>query len=315
MVNMKARKFFMGIDGGGTKTIGAVVDHEGIERARRTTSATNPNVVGLETTGDRLVELARKVCEDAGCSPAEIRGAVIGLAGGGTEEVNQFLLRRLRLEFGSSFPAQIETDARVALEGALDGGPGIVVIAGTGSVIIAKPPQGDVFIVGGWGRLFGDEGSGFYLGTQAVRAFSRLVDGLIESPVMSRLIAERLGWTTRDQLITAVYGEKIELSTLAPLVFELASMHEPIAIDILRRGVSALVELIQCARTRVNMSPVRAATIGGLIDTSTVYRELLVAALHEADPSIEVSMPVRSAVEGALMLALKGDSGEEKEQP
>jgi N-acetylglucosamine kinase-like BadF-type ATPase len=132
---------------------------------------------------------------------------------------------------------------------------------------------------------------------------------------MSRLIAERLGWTTRDQLITAVYGEKIELSTLAPLVFELASMHEPIAIDILRRGVSALVELIQCARTRVNMSPVRAATIGGLIDTSTVYRELLVAALHEADPSIEVSMPVRSAVEGALMLALKGDSGEEKEQP
>ncbi len=303
---MTTTKISLGIDGGGTKTTCLAVDSAGVELARRVSSATNPNVVTLAVSAKTLENLILETCREIGCSTGDVQSAVLGLAGAGSRENREFLIDHLRQHFGESFPVRIETDARIALEGALGGGPGIIVIAGTGSAIMAKTPKGEVFLVGGWGRALGDEGSGFSLGVEAAKAFTRLVDGLAESPRMNRLFAERLGWTTRDHLIAAVYKEKIEFSTLAPLVLELAAKGDASALEILYRGAQALTEQILAARTRVGMTPVRVATLGGLIDKPTVYRDVLIATLHDADPTIDVCMPERSAVEGATMMAMSG---------
>ncbi len=303
---MATKELFLGIDGGGTKTTCLVVDRAGAELARRATSATNPNVVTLEVAAKRVTELVRETCQEVKCTTDDVVGAVLGLAGAGSEGNRRFLIRHLQNQFGDRFPVQIETDAHIAVEGAFGGGPGIAVIAGTGSAIIAKTPKGEVFNVGGWGRALGDEGSGYFFGVEAAKAFTKLVDGLAESSMMNRLFSERLGWTTREHLLTAVYNEKLELSTLAPLVLELAAMGDALAQEILYRGAQALAEQVLAARARAAMSSVRVATLGGLIDKPTVYRDILVATLHDADPAIEVCMPDKSAVEGAAIMAIRG---------
>ena len=303
---MATKDIYLGIDGGGTKTTCLVVDRTGGELARQGTSATNPNIVTLEIAATRVSDLIQGACQAVGCITGDVRGAVLGLAGAGSERNRRFFLRHLREVFGEQFPVQIETDAHIAVEGAFGGGPGIAVIAGTGSAIIAKSPKGEIFNVGGWGRALGDEGSGYFLGVEAAKAFTRLVDGLAESTIMNRMFSERLGWTTREHLLTAVYNEKLELSTLAPLVLELASKGDALAQEILFRGAQALTEQILAARMRASMSQVRVATLGGLIDKPTVYREILIAALHDADPGIDVCMAERTAVEGAAIMALRG---------
>lgn len=301
---MQSQKYFLGVDGGGTKTIALLVDRKGAEIARHSTSASNPNVVGLEGAGTTLIDLVKGVCGAAGCASHDIGGAVFGLAGAGSEENKAYFQKRLKDAFGATFPARIETDARTALEGALSGAPGIIVIAGTGSAVMAKHPSGSDFLVGGWGRALGDEGSGFFLGVEAAKAFTRIVDGLLESAPMSQTFSERLGWSSRAHLITAVYKEKLELSTLAPLVMELASQGIPAAREILERGARALTEQVLVARKRLPMTAVRVATLGGLIDKPTIYREFLASSLREADPGITVSFADKTAVEGAAAMAI-----------
>jgi N-acetylglucosamine kinase-like BadF-type ATPase len=294
---------FLGVDGGGTKTIGLLTDRAGGQIARHVTGATNPNVVGIETSGARLVEVTNACCAAARCDPKAIRGAVFGLAGAGREENRHGLLQALHSVYTTAFPAKIETDARIALEGAFSGAPGIVVIAGTGSVIVAKEPAGEVFLVGGWGRSLGDDGSGYFLGIELERAFARLVDGLTDSPVLRRGLSERLGWTTRVHLVASVYRDKLEPSTLAPLVLDLAAQGEPESLDILRRGAAALTAQILSARSRFTSPVVRVATIGGLIDKPTVYRGILAETLERSGAGIDMCMPDRTAVEGAVMMA------------
>ncbi len=302
---MNSPKYVLGVDGGGTKTVGVLADRRGTEVARRVSGASNPNVVGLDVSGAVLVEIVTGCCADAGCTTTDIGGAVFGLAGAGSAANRQHLLDALHRNFTAAFPAHIDTDARIALEGAFTGAPGIAVIAGTGSVIVGKSPREEYFLIGGWGRTLGDDGSGYFVGIEAARAFARILDGLLESPLMTKAFSEKLGWTSRAHLIAAVYTERLEPSTLAPLVLDLAVQNDQAARDILRRGALALSEQILFARTRFTTPTVRVATIGGLIDKPTIYREILTEVLDRAGAGIEVCMPDRPAAEGAVLMARK----------
>jgi N-acetylglucosamine kinase-like BadF-type ATPase len=157
--------------------------------------------------------------------------------------------------------------------------------------------------VGGWGRTIGDEGSGYFLGVEVVKVFTRILDGYLVSDQLSRAFSERLGWMSRAHLIASVYKERLELSTLAPFVMDLASQGIPAAQEILARGARALTDQVLVARARLPFPSVRVATLGGLIDTPTIYREFLLASLRGADPGLTVCFPDRTPVEGAIAMA------------
>ena len=188
-----------GADGGGTKTLGVLADVSGTELARMQVGPGNPNVAGVDAAARNLLELIGGCCEIARRSPQEIGAAVFGLAGVGSHEVRGSLddaLHLLAVPRGwSSLPMFLETDARIALEGAFGGGAGIVLIAGTGSNVIGKLPAGDVVSVGGWGRTLGDEGSGYAIGLDAARAVAREIDGRGNAPRLRALLADRFGWS------------------------------------------------------------------------------------------------------------------------
>ncbi len=306
---MTSEFWVIGVDGGGTKTTAVLADASGTEHARRVAGASNPNVVGIETAAQHLVEAISGCCTDAAVAPETLAAAVLGLAGGSNERNRNGIRTHLHARFGDRFPVTIDTDARIALEGALGGRPGFVIIAGTGSAVTVKASSGEATLIGGWGRALGDEGSGFFIGLEAVKAFARNVDHMLEPSMLPRMLTERLGWTSRASLLDAVYRENLEPSTLAPLVLDCAAQQDAVALDILRRGARALADQLVVGLPLVGAGPVPIATCGGLIERPTVYREVLAAELCSRDPRIVVQMPERPAVDGAVLMALTLASG------
>jgi N-acetylglucosamine kinase len=294
----------LGIDGGGTKTLALLADSRGNEIARYIAGASNPNVVGIETAADRLIEATDACCASAGVPASRIGAVVLGLAGAGSDENKRGLRTRLVERYGEDFPVTIDTDARIALEGALGGRPGIVIIAGTGSVIVSKDTSGSVFVVGGWGRMLGDEGSGYFLGVEAAKAFARDYDHIEDASALRNAIRAKVGWETRDHLIGAIYREKFELSTLAPIVLELAGSGDAVCNSILRRAAAPLAAQVAVASPRVGTPQILVATCGGLIDHPTSYRTVLAETVERTVPSASVILPMRSAVDGAVLMAL-----------
>ena len=301
---MTSQRRVIGVDGGGTKSLAVLADGAGGELARRTAGASNANVVGIDQAAQHLEEAIAGCCADAGCAAGELSAVVLGLAGAGSAGNREGIAGRLRARFGKGFPVTVVTDARIAAEGALAGGPGIVVIAGTGSVVMARSASGAVRQVGGWGRAMGDEGSGYYLGLEALRALARHLDGMLPPSALPGALAGRHGWSTREHLLAAVYHEKVEPSTLAPLVMELASENDPVCLEILHRAAAALADQAAAVSAQVEAEEIVVATCGGLIERPTVYREVLAAELCARDRRFAVRMPARPAVDGAVLMAL-----------
>jgi N-acetylglucosamine kinase-like BadF-type ATPase len=304
------KRLVLGADGGGTKTLGILAAEDGAELSRLQVGPGNPNVAGVERAAGNLLDLVAGCCERAGCSPADLRSIVFGLAGVGSQTVRLKLSDGLRAESAlrglPELPITLETDARIALEGAFGGEPGVVMIAGTGSILISKLPDGTVRSVGGWGRVLGDEGSGYFIGLEATKAVSRDIDGREDAAVLRKIFAETHGWVSRDRLIAAVYQEKFDLASLAPLVLRAAGEKDPAALVILRRAASHLADQLNAmVRAMGSKSTVGVVFIGGLIDHDTVYARLLRETLLALVPSAEVRPALHPPVGGAVLMALQ----------
>lgn len=297
-----------GADGGGTKTLGVLADASGTELARMQVGPGNPNVAGVDAAARNLLELIDGCCTIAKRSPLDIGSAVFGLAGVGSRMVREKLqeaLQTLAAPRGwTAIPMTIETDARIALEGAFGGGAGIVLIAGTGSNIIGKLPDGSVASVGGWGRVLGDEGSGYAIGLEAARAFARHIDGRGDPSRMYDLIGDRFSWTSRDRVIAAVYQEKFDLASVAPLVLDAASEGDAAARTILEGAAHALADTLAALVRRMHgTSPVGVVFIGGLVDHETVYARMLQKTITHSVPGAEVVPALYAPVRGAVIMA------------
>jgi N-acetylglucosamine kinase-like BadF-type ATPase len=306
---VKTSTLVLGADGGGTKTLGILADGRGNQLARVQVGPSNQNVIGTSAAAKNLCGLIVQSCREAGQEPAGIGAAVFGLAGAGSDVEREALMRSVNDELAAlGFPpvrGHVETDARIALEGAFDGAPGAVVIAGTGSVVIAKNTTGDLLRVGGWGRVLGDEGSGYDLGLQALKALTRDFDGMGGAGSLRARLAAGFGWTTRESVITAVYRGGLEIPSLAPLVLDAASAGDTVAVGILRAAALRLAEQVAAAVEMPGAAPRTGVVfIGGLIDHDTVYSRLLREAIVGRCLRADIRSPLHPPVHGALLMAL-----------
>jgi glucosamine kinase len=305
---MTKPRFVIGVDGGGTKTIGELADLTGAAVATQTVGPTNPNIVGTAESARTLCSLIRHICTQHQCHPGDVRGIVLGLAGGGGEKIQRELEAKVRdglHEVGAPDPAiRVVTDIRIALEGAFDGGPGIAVVAGTGSSIMYKTAQGAVALVGGWGRILGDEGSGYFIGLEAIRAVTRDYDGLADARLLREAMAARFGLDERFRIIEAIYRQHFPIPSLAPLVFDLAAKKDGVSYEILKRSSALLADRIASALMHMDDGSVGIVLFGGLLEHDTPYKALFIEELTRRFPQVRVQPPVHSAVHGAVMLAL-----------
>ncbi len=308
------RELVFGADGGGTKTLGVIADRRRNILARRQVGPSNPNVMGFEATAENLHSLITLCCADAQCSPRDLASLVLGLAGAGSESEQEKVVsavnQRFRASGAGDLPVTVVHDARIALEGAFGGGPGIAVIAGTGSVVIGKTEGSSIVRAGGWGRALGDEGSGYFIGRESVRAVTREIDGMGSAGALRIALAEKHGLDTRAHIVAAVYRENFDLPSLAPTILDLAGKGEPVALSVLQSAASQLADQVAVvARMMGPAGAIGVAFNGGLIDHASVYAEMLKEAIVRRVSGAHVEPPRYPPVMGAVIMAIRNAEG------
>ena len=308
---------FLGIDGGGSKTSCLIGDETSI-LGTGTAAGSNLVRVGEAQARESLEIAIRQACTVANLKPSQISRVCIGLAGAARSEISELVERIIsEIVFGEASvdkikPAEINVvgDMVIALEAAFGGGPGVIVIAGTGSIAYGRNRDGQIARAGGWGFAISDEGSGHWIGRAAVGAAISAWD---ENPNGNVRLAETLmkAWhlETIEQLVPAANATPSpDFPALFPAVLALADSGDRIARDVLTQAGTHLANLAGIVLRRLFPSPdaVHVAMSGGVFASSTLVRQIFYNSLRSAHPDIILNPNVIEPVRGALDLARQG---------
>lgn len=227
------RELVLGVDGGGTKTQAIITDARQRVLGEGAAGPSNPLRVGIANAAAAIREAIDKACAAARVQRGDIVAAQIGLAG-----VRRGDLRlRMREALGSLRIHLIDvvTDADIALFGATNGEPGVVIIAGTGSVCCGISAQGKRVYAGGWGPLAGDEGSGSWISRRAMQAVARASDGRGPQTLLGDSALSYFNVGTTDDLLMAIYAPGMtndRIAGFAKNVIETANNNDEVARQI-----------------------------------------------------------------------------------
>ena len=192
--------FYLGIDGGGTKTR-CVLGNETAVLATAVSGGSNVVRLGEAQAREALHAVVRQVCATAKVSADQLQAVCIGAAGAARPEVAA-KLRSILAEINPRFTVHIEVvgDTVIALEAAFGSGPGVIAIAGTGSIVYGRDASGHTARAGGWGFAISDEGSGHWIGRHAISSLLRARDEGRET-ALTALILDAWKLDTIDALI------------------------------------------------------------------------------------------------------------------
>ena len=295
---MKNVDFVCGIDGGGTRTTAVCCTPDGREIARKVFGPFNLNSIGEEAFRGILKDIVSFLEETGNC-----RALCIGAAG-----VNNLRMAEIVHEAFSETGIcdKLVGDEVIAHTGALNGKEGIILIAGTGSICFGKNSAGKSATAGGWGHLLGDEGSGYGLGRDAIRAVSRVLDGYGEPTAIRELIAGEFGLDTPEKIVSYVYSnDKSAVAKISHLVEKAYWDKDPVAIGIVRSNAEALVDIVMAVSSRLGLEKCDVALLGGLMEHPTCLRDEFVRLLAERSRDLQCISPLNNAAQGAVMEALK----------
>jgi glucosamine kinase len=306
----------LGIDGGGTKTKCAIA-RDGIVLGSATTGASNLVRVAEKDVRAALHGAIRSACEVTGIAPDQIEAACVGIGGASRENV----ATRIQAMIAEILkcPVEVIGDMQVAYDAAMHGGPGVIVIAGTGSIAYGCNEQGDTARAGGWGAIISDEGSGTWIGKNAVSAVFRAFDSG-RSTGMTRHIMDTWKVFTRDDLIVkANTNPQPNFSELAPAVFQSAVEGDTMSQELLADAGVELAKLAKVVIRRLwpNGGAVQVAGVGGIFMNSVIVYKAFENSLRAERPNAMVRVLTEDPVDGALFRAerLISDPGAAGEHP
>lgn len=313
-MSLDVSQFYLGVDGGGSKTLAVIVDATGRERGRGMAGSSNHEAVGHEQA---LSALHAAVGQAASAANTELplAAAWLGLAGvDHPGDVAALLLQARAL----AKTVRVTNDAELLLA-ALPRGIGVAVIAGTGSIALGCNTQGESARAGGWGHVMGDEGSGYAIGRDALRAAVRGADG--RGPATTLLAGILAAWElpAPEDLLERVYQpfDKTAIASLAPLVLSHADAGDQMARRIVTRAGRELALAVATVGRRLGFArdedALPLALGGGLLTRETRLRAMLLRALAR-DWTLEYVVVMEPALSAARALVGTENAGASAEQ-
>ncbi len=304
--------YVLGFDGGGTKTDVIAIDLQGKELFAASGQASNPKSEVFEVALDHLIQLLERFYEDRRFAPDRCRGVCLGIAGMYEAEEKQKAAERINeffREWAHCPPVQFTNDAEIALMAALGQTYGIVVIAGTGSIVYGVTPDGQSFRVGGWGHLLGDKGSGYDIGLHALQAVMESYDGVSPPTRMKELVLTKHRWHSPEALRSYVYQAHItkqHIAEFAKICIEAAAEGDNAARRILTRSAEDLAKQTATLRSRHPwFAASSVAASGSVFHYSALFFSTFKDRLNSGGERIAIFRSDRKPVYGAAMLALR----------
>jgi glucosamine kinase len=298
----------LGIDAGGTKTVCQVTDNQGTILAETRGAGAN-----LQNTGELQVEKTLHAVIQAAAQQADVwpTSACIGMAGVDRPE-DAAIVRGILARLIPRCAVVVVNDALIALEAGAPGSPGVVVIAGTGSIAYGRNSRGQAARAGGWGYVLGDEGSGYWLGRQALRAVLRASDGRgPQTPLTPRVLAH-YGVTKAHELVREIYYGRFKPSTVAAvasLVDDAAAEGDEWSQQLIATGARELALAARAVSDRLHLPDGPVVLGGGIFRVVPRLRDGVTDALKRQRSTMTVRALSQEPAAGAVSLAIAAAEG------
>lgn len=298
--------YYLGIDAGGTKTTGIIADEHTV-LARATVGSIKVMRVSEAEAAANLSTLLRDISLQSGARMSDIVCTCVGMAGIIVPRVERWTRNTLQSQLRGNL--LICGDEEVALDGAFFGEPGVLVVAGTGSIVVGRAQNGAIFHFGGWGPALSDEGSGYWIGLQAVRAILHANDHNIDTRLLPAVLHQ---WQISTHAELIEMGNLVpgpDFSQLAPTVAECANAGDAVALAVLEKAGRKLGEITTPALEKVRASaapaeiPLQLAFTGSVLGKIPQVRDALVATVRHTFPEVTIHLEPVDAAMGALWRA------------
>jgi len=303
-------RYLLGIDGGATKTLAAVLDLQDERLHVGRGGPSNEDAVGAKAAVGALLEAAGEALQAAGIGESDLSATVAAVAGTDTASVTGHV-RRAR---GDAWI--VVNDVVGAWATATGGGPGVAAIAGTGSNVFGVGSDGRSWRTGGWGHLLGDEGSGYWIGVESIRAALRDRDASGPPTALSAAICEFFGRETVEAVASLVYSKPLTKGEIAAFAIETAKaagQGDEVARELFERGAELLGGQIAAVVEQAGLSgdfPV--GLIGSAYKAGEVFLAPLRRRIAEVAPQARIAPVEMAPVGGSLLLAAKACGAEDR---
>ena len=300
----------LGIDAGGTKTLCLLADAHGAVVSEGRGPGANLHVAGESGVEATLLDVVGQAIRDRGITPAAV---CVGIAGVDRDDEAR-AIRAIVHRICPGARALVVNDALIALVAGAHDAPGIVIIAGTGSITYGRNRSGEAARAGGWGHMVGDEGSGYWIGREAVAAVMRAADGRGPSTRLTAEILAHFNVADVSRLPKIVYDRdvpRVNVAARGPIVQRVAEFRDAVALRILDRAAEELVIAARSVSSRLEMygESFTFYLAGGAFQVVPRLVDELARRLVEVAPGSRVERLSQEPATGAVWLALADAAG------
>ncbi len=299
-------KVILAIDGGGSRTRCLAIDGGGQTLSTVETGPSNHLLVELETVVCSLSDAIENALIQGNLQRTDVACVSAGLAGVDYDGAGEEEMKRVLHELGFKRTV-INGDMVIAHAGALSGKQGVMALAGTGSSILGIGNNGERVKVGGWGPVFGDEGSAYRIGQMALRAAARDFDGFGAKTALTEAVKNALGIKDFRETVNLVYVKGLEIREIAALsrtAYEIAEAGDEVARKIFLGAGEELAESVATAISRLSMSgeAIEVSYQGSVLESCALVRESFIENLTQRERKAEILPPTYPPVIGAYLL-------------
>lgn len=298
-------EYVIGVDGGGTKTVAVIADNDGNIKASVETGPTNPNIVNGRELKSTFQRMFQKLKDQAPKEFHHVTNVFAGMSGVGTKQKQADIYMMITDLLPPSTCVHVEPDTMNALYSGTYGKPGIVQIAGTGSITHGINKYGEHFRIGGWGYLFGDEGSGYDLGRRAIIAVLQSEDGLGAKTLLTELLFKHFNVTSGRELLEKIYTRKRPkdgISALTKIIFHAYNQQDSVTSNFIHNIAKQLSFHITTVYNQLfeDHEQIQVVLVGGVFSVKEILPSLVKKEL-KSTPSISVCIPNLSPVGGSVV--------------
>jgi glucosamine kinase len=295
--------YLLGIDGGATKTLAAVLNVERGSLHLGHAGPSNQDAVGAEAAVGALLSAADQAIAAAGIGDEDLGAAVLAVAGTDTNAVIEHVRARRSERW------MVINDVVGAWATATGARPGVAAISGTGSNVFGVGPTGDPWRAGGWGHVLGDEGSGYWFGIESIKAALADREGSGPATALSDALIAFFGTASVEALASHVYAKPLtkgEIAAFGPEMARVASAGDAVAVELYRRGAAALGAQLAAVIAHTGLSgPFPIGLIGSAYRAGELFVGPLRLVVQETAPQAQMSVVEMAPVGGSLLLAAR----------
>lgn len=301
-------KYIIGIDGGGTKTIGYLGTSDGKIIASSTSGPSNYHSVGIDKSKHSISYVLNSLCSKANIEINDIELISLGLAGIDRDEDKKIILEVIK-GIGVRGKIILVNDACAALMGAHGREHGIITISGTGSISYGADIKGSTFRAGGWGHIIDDEGSGYDIGRQALSTIFKAYDSRSGKTILTEMVLKHLNLKEVEEIIGYIYCKEItkdHIAKVSPVVFEAAYQKDAAALSILNKAVDSLVNMTETVIENLyfGKQAIEIAIDGGVLTREEYMKNEFHRRLSSKNQKVVISKPLFNGAIGALLIGL-----------